>query len=69
MKYFLTLLLATTFFITTYSQNHKQVKIFINNQNDYETLQKAGLEIDHAFWGKDNSLTVFLSFKIANDKF
>ena len=61
MKYFLTLLLATTFFITTYSQNHKQVKIFINNQNDYETLQKAGLEIDHAFWGKDNSLTVFLS--------
>ncbi len=61
MKYFLTILLALTFFVVAYPQNYKQVKIFVNDKNDYTALQNAGLEIDHAFWGKDNSLTVFLS--------
>jgi carboxypeptidase T len=61
MKYILSLTLALTFFVTSYSQNFKQVKIFINDKSDYTTLQNAGLEIDHAFWDKDNSLTVFLS--------
>ena len=61
MKYFLTFLLTLTFFITTYSQNYKQVKIYINDKSDYPVLQSAGLEIDHALWGKDNSLTAYLS--------
>ncbi|MBK7631579.1 MAG: immune inhibitor A [Ignavibacteriales bacterium] len=61
MKYFLTLLLTLTFFISAYSQNYKQVKIYVNDKSDYAALQTAGLEIDHAFRGKDNSLTVYLS--------
>ena len=61
MKYFLTILLALTFFVAAYPQNYKQVKIFVNDKNDYTILQNTGLEIDHALWGKDNSLTVFLS--------
>jgi hypothetical protein len=47
--------------LTSYSQNFKQVKIFINDKSDITTLQNAGLEIDHAYFGKDNSFTVFLS--------
>ncbi len=61
MKYFLTLLFSITLFISAYSQNYKQVKIYVNDKSDYAALQSAGLEIDHAFWGKDNSLTVYLS--------
>ena len=61
MKYFLTLLLTVAFFIPAYSQNYKQVKIYVNEKSDYNELQTSGLEIDHAFWGKDNSLTVYLS--------
>jgi hypothetical protein len=61
MKYILTLLLTLTFLITAYSQNYKQVKIYVNDKSDYNELQSAGLDIDHAFWGKDNSLTVYLS--------
>ncbi len=61
MKYFLTLLFSITLLISAYSQNYKQVKIYVNDKSDYAALQSAGLEIDHSFWGKDNSLTVYLS--------
>jgi hypothetical protein len=61
MKSFLTFLFAVTFSVMINAQNYKQVKIYINDKSDYSILQSAGLEIDHAFWGKDNSLTVFLS--------
>ena len=61
MKYILSLLLAITLSIAVNAQNYKQVKIFVNDKSDYAALQTAGLEIDHALWGKDNSLTVFLS--------
>jgi len=61
MKYFLTLLFSITLFISAYSQNYKQIKIYVNDKSDYAALQSSGLEIDHAFWGKDNSLTVYLS--------
>jgi len=49
------------FIISSYPQNYKQVKIFINSISDLTELQRAGLEIDHSFRGKDNSITVFLS--------
>ena len=61
MKSFLTFLFAVTFSVMINAQNYKQVKIYINDKSDYSTLQSAGLEIDHAFWGKDNSLIVYLS--------
>jgi carboxypeptidase T len=61
MKYFLTVLLVATFIISAYPQNYKQVKIYLNDKSDYAALQAAGLEIDNALRGKDNSLTVYLS--------
>ena len=61
MKYLLTILFALTLFVVAYPQNFKQVKIYVNDKSDYAALQNAGLEIDHAFWAKDNSLSVFLS--------
>jgi murein tripeptide amidase MpaA len=61
MKYFLTVFLIAILIVAAYPQNYKQVKIYVNDKSDYAALQTAGLEIDHAFWGKDNSLTVFLS--------
>ena len=61
MKYLTTFLLAFSLSLAIYPQNFKQVKIFINDKTDYAALQSAGLEIDHALWGKDKSLTVYLS--------
>ena len=61
MKYFLTFLFVITFFVSAFSQNYKQVKIFINDKSDYPALRAAGLQIDNAIIGKDNSLTVFIS--------
>ncbi len=63
IKYFLTLLFSVSLFLSAYAQNYKQVKIYVQDKLDYTALQSAGLEIDHALTGKDNSITVFLSDK------
>lgn len=60
MKYLLTLLLTVTFFITAYPQNYKQVKIYIQNLQDIQELQNAGLEFDHPHVTKDNAIVVFV---------
>jgi murein tripeptide amidase MpaA len=58
------LLLILTFLLLTtsiFSQNYKQVKIFINDLEDIHSLELMGLEFDHPFINKDKSITVFLS--------
>lgn len=47
--------------ITTSAQNYKEVKIYLDNQEQISTLYNMGLEFDHFKWGKDNSLTTFIS--------
>ena len=60
-KYFLLI----SFFILTsfniFSQNYKQVRIFLNDKNDIQTLINAGMEFDHLNFNKNNSIDVFLS--------
>lgn len=59
VKYVLFLILVIS--ISIYSQNYKQVKIFINTPKDVETLYKAGMEIDHLKLTKDNAAVVFIN--------
>lgn len=61
MKYIFSFLFALIIVFTSYSQNYKQVKIFINDRSDISILNNAGLEIESALRGKDNSISVFLS--------
>jgi len=46
-KYFLlvTLFLSTT--LNLYSQNYKEVKIYLNDVTDIQTLLNSGMEFDH----------------------
>ena len=60
-KYFL---LAALFLSTTlnlYSQNYKEVKIYLNDITDINTLFSAGMEFDHLVYEKDNSIRTFIS--------
>lgn len=60
-KYFL----LVTFFLSTalnlYSQNYKEVKIYLNDVTDIQTLLNSGMEFDHLFYEKDNSIRTFIS--------
>jgi murein tripeptide amidase MpaA len=60
-KYFLLI----TFFLSTalnlYSQNYKEVKIYLNSKIDVQTLIDAGMEFDHLNINKDNTISVFVS--------
>jgi carboxypeptidase T len=60
-KYFL---LVTLFLFTAYnifSQNYKEVKIYLNDVTDIQTLIIAGMEFDHLTYTKDNALQTFIS--------
>ncbi|MEP0861962.1 MAG: T9SS type A sorting domain-containing protein [Ignavibacterium sp.] len=47
--------------ITISAQNYKEVKIYLDSQEQISTLYNMGLEFDHFKWGKDNSITTFIS--------
>ena len=61
MKKILTLIFIILITASVYSQNYKQVKIYINSPNDIEALIVAGLEFDHLNLSKDNAINVFIS--------
>ena len=61
MKYFSTLALVLVLTAFAFSQNYKQVKIYIDNAQDASILKEAGLEFDHFEWEKDNSINTFIS--------
>jgi hypothetical protein len=61
MKKLLTLIFIILITASVYSQNYKQVKIYINSPNDIEALIVAGLEFDHLNLSKDNAINVFIS--------
>jgi hypothetical protein len=60
LLYFFTIL---SFLSSAYSQNYKQVKIYLSSKTDVKILYQAGLEIDHGEFTKDNAIIVFLSEK------
>ena len=47
--------------ITTSAQNYKEVKIYLDSKEQLSNLYSLGLEFDHFNWGKDNSITTFIS--------
>ena len=61
MKYTFIFLIAIVFTINVYSQNYKQVKIYLNDPKEITLLREAGLEFDHFIWGKDKSIDCFIS--------
>ena len=60
-KYFLLVTLFLSTALNLYSQNYKEVKIYLNNQSDIQTLINAGMEFDHLVNEKDNSIRTFIS--------
>ena len=61
MKTLFILSLVFIFSVSSYSQNFKQVKIYLHNKSDIQDLQKIGLEFDHAEYTKDKALVIFIS--------
>ncbi len=60
-KYFLLLSFLLLIYTNHYSQNYKEVKIYLNDVSDIQTLLTAGMEFDHLVYEKDNSFTTFIS--------
>ncbi|MGB5288145.1 MAG: M14 family zinc carboxypeptidase [Ignavibacteriaceae bacterium] len=60
-KYFLLTVLFLSTTLNLYSQNYKEVKIYLNDIKDINTLFSAGMEFDHLVYEKDNSIRTFIS--------
>ncbi|AFH50487.1 Putative carboxypeptidase [Ignavibacterium album JCM 16511] len=56
-----TIILLLLVALTISAQNYKEVKIYLDSQEQLSTLFNMGLEFDHFKWGKDNSITTFIS--------
>lgn len=61
IKYLLVSAILFLAAFTSNAQNYKEVKIFLNNISDVQTLQNSGMEFDHFNRNKDNSIDVFIS--------
>jgi hypothetical protein len=59
-KYFLLVVLFFSISINVLSQNYKEVKIYLNDVKDIQTLLNAGMEFDHLVYEKDNSIRTFV---------
>jgi carboxypeptidase T len=61
MKKIYSILLILFLSTTIFSENYKQVKIFIEGREQINTLVEQGLEFDHLTIEKDNSIITFIS--------
>lgn len=61
MRHFFSLLLFIVISFSSFAQNYKQVKIYLNDSKDIQTLINAGLQFDHYSATKDNAIQVFVS--------
>jgi murein tripeptide amidase MpaA len=61
MKNMIIFMLFTLFISSAIAQNYKEVRIFINSQEDIGRLFAMGLEFDHFHLEKDGSITTFIS--------
>jgi hypothetical protein len=60
-KFFLLISLFIFTSLNIFPQNYKEVKIYLNDAKDIQTLVNAGMEFDHLNVNKDNSVDVFIS--------
>ena len=63
---FFTITLILIVVVTTYAQNYKEVKIYLDSKEQLSDLYNLGFEFDHFQWNKDNSITTFISDKEFN---
>ncbi len=61
MRLLKTVFFVLIFIVSSYTQNYKQVKIYLNDQNSVKTLIERGIALDHFSREKDNSIITFLS--------
>ena len=60
-KYFLLITLFLFTALNLFPQNYKEVKIYLNDITDIQTLFNAGMEFDHLTYTKDNAIQTFIS--------
>jgi carboxypeptidase T len=61
MKFLFTAFFLFFFSLSIYPQSYKQVKIYIQNKEDINTLYKLGIEFDHLEYTKDKAIIIFVS--------
>lgn len=60
-KYFLLFTFLILVSLNIFSQDYKEVKIYLNDVKDVQTLINAGMEFDHLKFNKDKTIDVFIS--------
>jgi len=60
MKFLFTLLFSLLLLCSAYSQDYKQVKIYLHSRQDIKTLYKLGIQVDHAEYSKDKTIIIFI---------
>ena len=61
MKFLFTVFFSFLLLFPAYSQNYKQVKIYVQDKEDINSLYELGIEFDHAEYTKDNAVIIFIS--------
>ena len=61
MKFLFALLFSFIFLSSAYSQNYKQVKIYLHSRADIKSLYELGIDFDHAEYTKDKALIIFVN--------
>lgn len=59
-KYFLLTTLLLLASLNSFSQDYKEVRIYLNSKSDIQTLMNAGMQFDHFNFSKNNSIDVFI---------
>ncbi|OGU69641.1 MAG: hypothetical protein A2W30_03965 [Ignavibacteria bacterium RBG_16_36_9] len=60
-KYFLLVALFLSTALNIFPQNYKEVKIYLDDVTDIQTLLNAGMEFDHLTFTKHNAIRTFIS--------
>ena len=63
MKFLFSIAFSLLLLSTAYSQNYKQVKIYLQSKEDIKTLYKSGIDFDHAEYTKDKAIIIFINDK------
>ena len=61
MQFFKIIFFVILILSTSFSQNYKKVKIYLNDRKNVKSLIEIGIALDHFDFEKDNSIITFLS--------
>ena len=63
MKILFALFFSFLLLAPVYSQNYKQVKIYLHTRSDIKSLYESGIDFDHAEYTKDKAIIIFVNDK------